>query len=236
MVGDSRERLILALDVRSADEAKRLLDRVGESVGFVKIGLELFTAGGPEIVRWALAQRKRIFLDLKLFDIGETVKRATAAAADLGVTFFTVHAAGQTVRAAVEGRATSPMKILAVTVLTSFAESDLRETGVQGSLHEVVLQRARLAVSCGADGIVASGIEAPMIRQALGKDVTIVTPGIRPVGASRNDQAQAVTPTTALAAGADYLVVGRPIRDAADPAAAARAIQAEIAAVCAERS
>jgi orotidine-5'-phosphate decarboxylase len=236
MVGDSRERLILALDVRSADEAKRLLDRVGESVGFVKIGLELFTAGGPEIVRWALAQRKRIFLDLKLLDIGETVKRATAAAADLGVTFFTVHAAGQTVRAAVEGRATSPMKILAVTVLTSFAESDLRETGVQGSLHEVVLQRARMAASCGADGVVASGIEAPMIRQALGKDVTIVTPGIRPIGASRDDQAQVVTPTTALAAGADYLVVGRPIRDASDPAAAARAIQAEIAAACAERS
>ncbi len=232
MAGDSRERLILALDVRSADEAKRLLDRVGDSVGFVKIGLELFTAAGPEIVRWAIAQRKRIFLDLKLLDIGETVKRATAAAADLGVTFFTVHAAGQAVRAAVEGRATSPMKILAVTVLTSFAESDLREAGLQGSLHEVVLRRARLAASCGADGVVASGIEAPMIRQALGKDMTIVTPGIRQVGASRDDQAQVVTPTRALAAGADYLVVGRPIRDAADPAAAARAIQAEIAAAC----
>ena len=235
MAGDSRERLILALDVRSADEAKRLLDRVGDSVGFVKIGLELFTAAGPEIVRWAIAQRKRIFLDLKVLDIGETVKRATAAAADLGVTFFTVHAAGQAVRAAVEGRATSPMKILAVTVLTSFAESDLREAGLQGSLHEVVLQRARLAASCGADGVVASGIEAPMIRQALGKEVILVTPGIRPVGASRDDQAQVVTPTRALAAGADYLVVGRPIRDAADPAAAARAIQAEIAAACAAR-
>lgn len=235
MAGDSRERLILALDVRSTDEAKRLLDRVGDSVGFVKIGLELFTAGGPEIVRWTIAQGKRVFLDLKLLDIGETVKRATAGAADLGVTFFTVHPAGQTVRAAVEGRATSPMKILAVTVLTSFAESDLRENGVQGSLHDVVLQRARLATSSGADGVVASGIEAPMIRNALGKDVIIVTPGIRPVGASPNDQAQVVTPAMALAAGADYLVIGRPIRDAADPAAAARAIQAEIAAACGVR-
>ena len=228
MAIEPRERLILALDVPSADEAKRLLDRVRDAVAFVKIGLELFTAAGPDIVRWALAQRKRVFLDLKLLDIGETVKRATAAAAELGVTFLTVHATGQTVRAAVEGRGRSAMKILAVTVLTSFDNADLLEMGIVESVHDTVLRRARLAISLGADGVVASGVEAAMIRRELGKDPIIVIPGIRPVGASHDDQVYATTPADAIAAGGDYLVVGRPIRDAADPAAAARAIQAEI--------
>jgi orotidine-5'-phosphate decarboxylase len=232
MIADPRDRLIFALDVPSADEAKRLLDRVGDAARIVKIGLELFTAAGPDMVRWAIARHKQIFLDLKLFDIGETVKRATAAAADLGVMFLTVHAARQTVRAAVEGRGSSPMRILAVTVLTSFGESDLRETGVSESVHDAVLRRARLAAACGADGVVASGAEAAMIRKELGKGLLIVTPGIRPVGASHDDQVHVSTPAGALAAGSDYLVVGRPIRDAADPAAAARAIQAEIAAAC----
>jgi len=223
-----RERLIFALDVPSADEAKRLLDRTGDAVGFVKIGLELFTAAGPDIVRWAVAQNKRVFLDLKLFDIGETVKRATAAAAELGATFLTVHATGQTVRAAVEGRGGSPMKILAVTVLTSFSETDLRETGIAGSIHDTVMRRARLAAASGADGVVASGVEAALIRREFGKGPLIVIPGIRPMGASHDDQIHVTTPVGAIAAGADYLVVGRPIRDAADPAAVARAIQAEI--------
>jgi orotidine-5'-phosphate decarboxylase len=228
MAIEPRERLILALDVQSVDEAKRLLDRVKDSVAFVKIGLELFTAAGPDIVRWVLAQRKRVFLDLKLLDIGETVKRATAAAAELGVTFLTVHATGQTVRAAVEGRGRSAMKILAVTVLTSFDEADLREMGIVESVHDTVLKRARLAVSLGADGVVASGVEAVMIRKELGRDPIVVIPGIRPVGDSHGDQVHVTTPAGAIAAGGDYLVVGRPIRDAADPAAAARAIQAEI--------
>jgi len=222
------ERLILALDVPSADEAKRLLDRVGGSVRFVKIGLELFTAAGPDIVRWALAQRKRVFLDLKLLDIGETVKRATAAAAELGVAFLTVHATGQTVRAAVEGRGRSRMKILAVTVLTSFDEGDLLEIGVVESVHATVLKRARLATSSGADGVVASGADAAMVRRELGKGPILVIPGIRPAGASHDDQVHVTTPAGAIAAGGDYLVVGRPIRDAADPAAAAKAIQTEI--------
>ena len=225
---ESRERLILALDVPSADEARRLLDRVGDAVSFVKIGLELFTAAGPDIVRWAVAQDKRVFLDLKLFDIGETVRRATAAAADLGVTFLTVHAAGQTVRAAAEGRGGSPMKIMAVTVLTSFSDADLRESGVVESIRDTVLRRARTAASGGADGFVASGGETAMIRREFGKGPLIVVPGIRPAGSSHDDQIQVTTPAGAIAAGADYLVVGRPIRDAADPAAAARAIQAEI--------
>ncbi|MEK6605650.1 MAG: orotidine-5'-phosphate decarboxylase [Nitrospirota bacterium] len=225
---ESRERLILALDVPSADEARRLLDRVGDAVSFVKIGLELFTAAGPDIVRWVVAQDKRVFLDLKLFDIGETVRRAAAAAAELGATFLTVHAAGQTVRAAVEGRGGSPMKIMAVTVLTSFSEADLRESGVVESIRDTVLRRARTAASGGADGFVASGGETAMIRREFGKGPLIVVPGIRPAGSSHDDQIQVTTPAGAIAAGADYLVVGRPIRDAADPAAAARAIQAEI--------
>jgi len=228
MAIEPRERLILALDVPSADEAKRLLDRVKDSVGFVKIGLELFTAAGPDIVRWALAQRKRVFLDLKLLDIGETVKRATAAAAELGVTFLTVHATGQTVRAAVEGRGRSAMKILVVTVLTSFDEADLLEMGIVESVHDTVLKRARLAISLGADGVVASGVEAAMIRRELGKDPIVVIPGIRSVGSSHDDQVRVTTPAGAIAAGGDYLVVGRAIRDAADQAEAARAMQAEI--------
>jgi len=235
MAIEPRERLILALDVPSADEAKRLLDRVRDSVAFVKIGLELFMAAGPDIVRWALAQRKRVFLDLKLLDIGETVKRATAAAAELGVTFLTVHATGQTVRAAVEGRGRSAMKILAVTVLTSFDEADLLEMGIVESVHDTVQKRARLAISLGADGVVAPGVEAAMIRRELGKDPIVVIPGIRPAGASHGDQVHVTTPADAIAAGGDYLVVGRPIRDAADPAEAARAIQAEIEVALAHR-
>ena len=235
MALEPRERLILALDVPSADEAKRLLDRVRDSVAFVKIGLELFTSAGPDIVRWVLAQRKRVFLDIKLLDIGETVKRATAAAAELGVTFLTVHATGQTVRAAVEGRGRSAMKILAVTVLTSFDEADLLELGIVKSVHDTVLRRARLAISLGADGVVASGVEAAMIRRELGKAPIVVIPGIRPVGASHDDQVHVTTPAGAIAAGGDYLVVGRAIRDAADPAEAARAIQAEIEVALASR-
>jgi len=230
MAIEPRERLILALDVPSADEAKRLLDRVGDSVRFVKIGLELFTAAGPDIVRWALGQRKRVFLDLKLLDIGETVKRATAAAVELGVAFLTVHATSQTVRAAVEGRGLSRMKILAVTVLTSFDEGDLLEIGVVEPVRDTVLKRARVAISSGADGVVASGPDAVMIRRELGKGPILVIPGIRPAGVPHDDQVHVTTPAGAIAAGGDYLVVGRPIRDAADPAEAARAIQTEIAA------
>jgi orotidine-5'-phosphate decarboxylase len=225
---EARDRLIFALDVPSSDEAKRLLACVGDAVGFVKIGLELFTAAGPDIVRRTLAQNKRVFLDLKLFDIPETVKRATVAAAEMGATFLSVHATGQTVRAAVEGRGNSPMKILAVTVLTSFREADLQETGVADSIPATVLRRARLAASSGADGVVASGVDAAMIRKALGQDPLIVIPGIRPFGRSHDDQVHVTTPAEAIAAGADYLVVGRPIRDAVDPVAAARAIQSEI--------
>ena len=227
-----RERLILALDVASADEAKRLVDRIGPEIGFVKIGLELFTAAGPDIVRWAIQNGKQVFLDLKLLDIGETVKRATAAAADLGVRFITTHTGSKTVRAAVEGRGASQMKILAVTILTNFLDSDLEELGIQESMPNAVLRRARLAVAWGADGLIASGTQLEVIRMVVGSKILLVTPGIRPAGSSPDDQASVSTPSLALAAGADYLVVGRPIRNAQDPAAAARAIQEEIAAAC----
>ena len=229
---NARERLILALDLQSADDAKRLMDRVGQEIAFVKIGLELFTAAGPGIVRWAIQQGKQVFLDFKLLDIGETVKRATAAAAELGATFLTVHAGTKTIRAAVEGRGASPLKILGVTVLTNFADSDLEELGIRESMPDAVVRRARLATAWGADGLVAAGTHLEGIRMLLGSKPIIVTPGIRPVGAFPDDQVNVATPTLALAAGADYLVVGRAIRNAPDPAAAARAIQGEIAAAC----
>jgi orotidine-5'-phosphate decarboxylase len=227
-----RDRLILALDVPSADEAKRLLECVGEEVSFVKIGIELFTAAGPDIVRWSIGQGKQVFLDLKLLDIGETVKRATAAAAELQVALFTVHSGSKTIRAAVEGRGSSVMKILAVTVLTNFTEPDLEELGIREAMPDAVLRRAKLAAGWGADGLVAAGIQVEVLRMMMGPKLIIVTPGIRPGGAAADDQISVSTPKLALAAGADYLVVGRPIRNAADPAAAARAIQAEIAAAC----
>ena len=227
-----RERLILALDLPSADDAKCLMDRVGPEIAFVKIGLELFTAAGPGIVRWAIQQGKQVFLDLKLLDIGETVKRATAAAAELGATLLTVHAGSKTIRAAVEGRGTSPLKILGVTVLTNFADSDLEELGIRESMPDAVLRRARLATAWGADGLIAAGTQLEVIRMMLGSKPIIVTPGIRPAGSSTDDHVNVATPTLALAAGADYLVVGRTIRNAPDPAAAAREIQAEIAAAC----
>jgi orotidine-5'-phosphate decarboxylase len=229
---DPRDRLILALDVPSADDAKRLVERLDREVSFVKIGLELFTAAGPDIVRWALQQQKRVFLDLKLLDIGETVKRATAAAAELGVSFITVHAGSKTIQAAHNGRGSSPMKILAVTVLTSFAESDLEEIGIAEAMPTAVLRRAKLAESCGADGLIAAGVQIEVIRMMLGPKLIIVTPGIRLSGSSLDDQVNVATPALALEAGADYLVVGRPIRNAPDPAAAARAFQAEIATAC----
>jgi len=227
---DPRERLILALDLPSADEAKRLVDRVGQEIAFVKIGLELFTAAGPGIVRWAIQQNKQVFLDLKLLDIGETVKRATAAAAELGATLLTVHAGSKTIRAAVEGRGAGPLKILGVTVLTNFADSDLEELGIREAMPDAVLRRARLAMGWGADGLIAAGTQLEVIRMMLGSKPIIVTPGIRPAGSSPDDHLSVATPTLALTAGADYLVVGRTIRNAPDPAAAARAIQAEIAA------
>jgi len=229
---DARDRLILALDVPSADEAERLLSLVEERVRFVKIGLELFTAAGPDVVRRAMARGQRIFLDLKFLDIEETVRRATAQVAELGVEFLTVHANRKALLAAVEGRRAgggeSRLRLLAVTVLTNFDAGDLRDMGIQWSVADLVAARAKLAAETGCDGVVASGEEPATIRQKVGDKLLIVTPGIRPAGKGADEHARVTTPTQAIKAGADYLVVGRPIRDASDPGAAVEVVVSEM--------
>ncbi|HZS10779.1 MAG TPA: orotidine-5'-phosphate decarboxylase [Nitrospirales bacterium] len=229
---NARDRLILALDVPSLDEGERMLDRVGDAVSFVKIGLELYTAAGPEMVRRASKRGKHVFLDLKFLDIEETVRRATVRAAEMGVQFLTVHANRKALNAAVEGRSEAVggagLKLLAVTVLTNFDAGDLRDMGIQLGLADLVAARARLAAEVGFDGVVASGEEPQVIREKVPQKILIVTPGIRPSERGADDHARVATPHHAIAAGADYLVVGRPIRDADDPRAAADLIVAEM--------
>lgn len=224
----AQDRLILALDVPSAEEADRLMRRVEGTVRFVKIGLELYTAAGPDIVKRALDRGNRVFLDLKFLDIDETVRRATARVAELGVEFLTVHANRKALNAAVEGREEHPLKLLAVTVLTNFDSADLRDMGVQWSVADLVVARAKLAAELGCDGVVASGEEPGIIRRNVGPKLLIVTPGIRPAGKGLDDHARPTTPTQSIKAGSDYLVVGRPIRDAAEPKEAAQAVLAEM--------
>jgi orotidine-5'-phosphate decarboxylase len=229
-----RDRLIVALDVPSVDEAKVLIETLGDSVGVYKIGLELLFAGGIELAR-ALAQSGRpVFVDAKLLDIEATVERATAAIARSGAAFLTVHALDQkTLAAAVRGRGDSALKLLGVTVLTNLAPSDLIEQGIDHPLAELALHRAELAKQAGLDGVIASGHEAASIRKTTGPGFLIVTPGVRRLGSASQDQARAVTPRLAIEAGADYLVVGRPITRAPDPREAAYAIAGEIAAALA---
>lgn len=224
----ARDRLILALDVPSSAEADRLLDHVDDQIGFVKIGLELYTAAGPQMVERVIDRGKRVFLDLKFLDIEETVRRATARVAAMGVDLLTVHANRKALAAAVQGRGTSSLKLLAVTVLTNFDSQDLRDMGIQHSVQELVSARALLASEVGCDGVVASGEEAGVLRPKVGPRFLIVTPGVRPAGKRVDDHARVTTPTQTIAAGADYLVIGRPIRDAVDPAAAAAAILTEM--------
>ena len=228
---DMRERLILALDVPSAEAAFRLLEQAGDAVTFVKVGLELFTAAGPEFVQRLRDLKKRVFLDLKFLDIEETVRRATSQVAMMGVDFLTVHANRKALTAAVKGRSQVPnssLKILAVTVLTNYDSQDLRDMGIQLSVAELVSARAALAADVGCDGVVASGEEPQAIRHRVGERLLIVTPGIRPAGTEIGDHARATTPARAIGAGSDYLVVGRPIRDAADPRGAAEQILEEM--------
>lgn len=226
----ANERLILALDVATVDEAERLLGRVGDDVSVVKVGLELFTLAGPRFVHRLREGGKHVFLDLKFLDIGETVCRAARQAADMGVAFLTVHADRKALEGAVKARGErrSGMKILAVTVLTSTGTKDLQEAGIQMAIPDLVVARARLASELGCDGVVASGEEPQLIRQQVGRNLVIVTPGIRAEKGSRDDHARVSTPGSAIAAGSDYLVVGRPIRDAPDPRAAAQAIIREM--------
>ena len=227
---EAGRRLIVALDVPNVEEAKALIEALGDSVGVYKIGLELLFSGGFELARELASQGRSVFIDAKLLDIEVTVERATAAIARTGAGFLTVHALdAKTLDAAVRGRAGSKLRLLGVTVLTNLDRDDLKEQGVDRTPQELAVYRAMLAQEAGFDGVVASGEEAAALRQALGPGVLIVTPGIRPKGAESHDQTRSITPAEAVAAGADYIVVGRPITRAPDPRAAALAIVEEIA-------
>ncbi len=221
--------LIIALDFASAAEARQLVGTLGAEAGFYKIGLELYTAAGMTLAHELIDQGKRVFLDLKFHDIGETVKRATAQAAKSGAAFLTIHASAAVMRAAVEGRAGSDLQLLAVTVLTSLDDADLREDGYDRTVTDLVDLRAHHAVSLGIDGIVLSPQEAARIRRIAGPDLLLVTPGVRSRGAGAADQKRVATPAEALRDGADFLVIGRQVTRAPDPAAALAAIREEIA-------
>lgn len=225
---DPAGRLILALDVRTVEEAKRLVGQLEGVVSFFKIGIVLHTASGLELVKWLVGSGKRVFLDLKFFDVRQTVKEAVARVADLGASFLTIHGNAEIVQGAVEGRGESDLKLLAVTVLTNLDAADIRDLGFPVSLDELVLHRARLAVESGCDGIVASPNEVAAIRAALGRQPIVVTPGIRPESSAADEQKRIATPAKAIEAGSDYLVVGRPIRTAPDPREAALAIIREM--------
>ncbi|MDD9858832.1 MAG: orotidine-5'-phosphate decarboxylase [Nitrospira sp.] len=223
------ERLIFALDVPTAQAAETVLEAVHESVGIIKVGLELFASEGPAVIRLVRQFGKPVFLDLKVLDIAETVQRTTARVAEMGVSFLTVHAQRKALAAAVQGRDGNPaLHILAVTVLTNIDHADLREWGEGQSVADLVVARARVAAEVGCDGVVASGKEPVAIRSAIDTPLLIVTPGVRPAGQAVDDHARSATPRQAIQAGADYVVVGRPIRDAPDPRAAAQALVGEM--------
>jgi orotidine-5'-phosphate decarboxylase len=224
-----RDRLIVALDLPSIRDAETLIDTLGDSVGFYKIGYQLAFERGIPLAAALVAAGKNVFLDMKLHDIGNTVARGVENLARMGVTFLTVHAYPQTMRAAVEAKAGSPLRILAVTVLTSYDDADLAESGYSVSVEQLVAERAAQARDIGVDGIVCSAEEAAPLRLIIGDGMVLVSPGIRPAGADRDDQKRVATPAGAMAAGVDYLVVGRPIVAASDPRAAAEAIVEEIA-------
>ena len=224
----SHDPLIVALDIESAREADALVAALGDSAGFYKVGLELFTAAGMDYVRSLVDRGKRVFLDLKYYDIGETVRRAVSVAAKSGATFLTVHAVGQVTRAAMEGRGNSDLKLLAVTVLTSLDNADLYEMRHACTVSELVATRVAQAREIGMDGIVASPLEARAVRNLAGPGAILVTPGVRSLGAAQGDQKRVATPADAIRGGADYLVIGRQVTRAADPVAAIAAIRQEI--------
>jgi orotidine-5'-phosphate decarboxylase len=225
----ARERLIVALDLPSVAEAEAMVAALGDSVAFYKIGLELAFIGGIALAQDLIRQGKQVFLDLKLHDISNTVERACAQVSGLGATFLTVHAFPQTMEAARRGATGSELRLLGVTVMTSYDDSDLAEAGYALCVADLVARRAAQAQTAGLDGLILSAEEVAAMRTTFGRDFVLVTPGIRPAGSARADQKRAATPTQAIAAGADYLVVGRPITQAEDPRAAAEAIVAEIA-------
>jgi orotidine-5'-phosphate decarboxylase len=226
---DPRGRLIVALDVPSIEMALSLVTRLGRSVSFYKIGYQLGYAGGLAFAHQLIDDGKQVFLDFKLHDIGNTVEKGVESVAKMGASFLTVHAYPQTMRAAVKGRGASKLKILAVTVLTSYDDNDLANAGYRMKVGELAATRAQQARDLGIDGLVCSPEEAANLRKIVGGEMALVTPGIRPAGSATGDQKRIMTPAKAIAAGADYLVVGRPVTEAADPKAAAEAIVAEIA-------
>jgi orotidine-5'-phosphate decarboxylase len=227
---DIRDKLIIGLDVPSVEEARAVVNRIGDAGTFYKIGYQLAYAGGFEFARELIAEGKKVFLDLKLHDIGNTVEEGVRSVARLGATFLTVHAYPQTMRGAVAGKAGSSLKILAVTVLTSYDEQDLADAGYAPGVTaaDLVTRRAEQARDLGIDGIVCAAPEAERVRAIVGPDRLIVTPGIRPAGSEAGDQKRILTPADAIRLGADHLVVARPIVKAADPRAAADAIVQEI--------
>jgi orotidine-5'-phosphate decarboxylase len=231
---DPRQRLIVALDVSSSAAARKIVAAVGDSAHAYKVGMQLYTAEGPAIVRELVGSGRKVFLDLKYHDIPNTVSAAVLEATQLGVSMLTVHASGgaKMLRAAVKAaQAVKPdLMMLAVTVLTSLDDADLNMLGIRGGVLDQVLRLAAFALSNGCNGIVASAQEASALREEFGPDFIIVTPGVRPAGSGVDDQARVVTPAEAIAAGASYIVVGRPITGATDPAAEARAILGQIAA------
>jgi len=231
-MSDPRQRLIVALDVSSAAAAQKIVAAVGDSASCYKIGMQLYTAEGPKVVRDLVASGRRVFLDLKYHDIPNTVAAAVREAASLGVSMLTIHASGggKMMRAATEAarNLNAALMVLAVTVLTSLDDSDLDKLGVHGRVQDQVLRLAALALANGCGGVVASAREASALRNELEGDFAIVTPGVRPFGAEPGDQARVVTPAEAIAAGATHIVVGRPITGAADPASEARAILGQI--------
>jgi len=221
--------IIIALDVESAEAARALVARIGPRVGFYKVGLELYTAAGMEVVQWLMGEGKQVFLDLKMYDIPETVGRAVKVVARTGVRFLTVHAVSSVMRAAVESREGSRLQILGVTVLTSFGPEDMADLGYEGTVASLVERRARRAVEAGVDGIVASPLEAAGVRRAVGENTLIVTPGVRSAGKDAGDQKRVATPAQAMRDGANYLVIGRQVTRAADPAAEVDRILLELA-------
>ncbi|HEY6860473.1 MAG TPA: orotidine-5'-phosphate decarboxylase [Pseudolabrys sp.] len=228
MALSARERLIVALDVPSVAAAEAMVARLGESVWFYKIGYQLVFAGGLPFAAGLIATGKQVFLDLKLHDIGNTVAKGVESVAQLGATFLTVHAYPQTMKAAVEGKRGSNLRILAVTVLTSYDDADLAAAGYEMNVKELAAARAAQARDTGVDGLVCSAEEAATLRDIAGPGMVLVTPGIRPAGSAQGDQKRIMSPARAIDAGADYLVVGRPIVEARDPKAVADAIVAAI--------
>jgi orotidine-5'-phosphate decarboxylase len=227
----THERLIMALDVPNLDQAKALIETLGDSVSFYKVGLELFMSGNYyELIHWLNVRNKHVFADLKFFDVPETVARAIRVLSQHGVDFATVHGNDAIMEAA--AKAKGNLKVLAVTVLTSLDQGDLKDLGFACDVQQLVLSRARRALALGCDGVISSGLEVPALRREVDQQLLVVSPGIRPVeNRPTDDQKRVVTVEQAFRNGADYIVVGRPIRDAADPRAAAEAVQAQIKAV-----